>query len=168
MEGLVRRLADDRYALVVTASMATAVLLLLLSGLLAEGEATAHVRYHSLIALTLVLVAGWVVLGRSRATVASRAPVVGLLLIALGQLVEGTGAFGYAADDDTRRYGIVVLHDAGIGVTFLALVALALALAIAAAAFARARFGRGVTWPALAAAVVGALGLFLLQTLVGF
>jgi len=135
--------------------MVFALFLMATSGVLAEDLATGHVRYHAIIGGGALAIAGALVWSRRVPTLAKRALVVGLLVLAAAQFIEGIGAFGYGPDNDTRRHGIVVAHDLGLAATAIALLALAAALAVAAGSLARTRLRAGTAGPvAIAIAIV--------------
>jgi hypothetical protein len=114
--------------------VALAAALLAGADALADGGASSHARLHAAIALGALIAAGAVLRVRPVGGPASRALVIAFVLVAGGQLLEGVGALGYAADNDTRRSDLALAHDAGIAVAPVALLSLAVAVGIAAAA----------------------------------
>lgn len=70
------------YALAVAGEIVVAIALLAGAGILAESQATDHSRLHLGIALAVLLFAGTVLRARPKASIASRAPIIGLVLFA--------------------------------------------------------------------------------------
>ena len=141
---------------------------LLVAEVIAEGEATGHAWFHVLFfALPALVVAAGVIVLWPNAGLASRIPVIGLLALAAAQLIESVGAMGFAADNDARVSGIVVLHDLGLGLSAIGMIAAILGLGVGSGlASWRLRGRRG--WIGLAATAVGlAGGLLLVLTLTG-
>jgi uncharacterized membrane protein YoaK (UPF0700 family) len=159
---------DRRYALAVVVGIVVATALFASAGILAESGATDHSRLHAVIALAALLIGGTILRTRPNPTVASRAPVIGLVLVAGAQLMESVGALGYGPDNDTRRNGIALAHDIGTMATGVALLALVAAIAIAAGSMATGRSRRGILVPSLVALAIIAVGLFLVARLMGF
>lgn len=118
----------------VGAGVALSVVLLAGADLLAEGGARGHARLHAGVALIALILAGAIQLARPIGGAARRAGIVAFVLVAIAQLLEGVGALGYAADNDTRRSDLALAHDAGVAATPLALLSLAVAAGIAVAA----------------------------------
>jgi hypothetical protein len=158
----------SRYAFAVAGAIVVAIALLASAGILAEAGATDHSRLHAAIALAVLLIGGTILLTRPNPSIASRAPVVGLVLIAAAQLIESVGALGYGPDNDTRRSDIALAHDIGTMATGVALLALVVSVAIAAGSLANNRYRRGILVPSLVAFGIIAVGLFLVARLVGF
>ena len=156
----------SRYALAVAAEIVIAVALLASAGIFAESGATDHSRLHAATALVLLIIAGTILHVRPDPSIARRAPVVGLVLLAGAQLVESIGALGYGPDNDTRRHDIVVAHDIGVMATGVGMLAMVVAVAIAAGSL----IGR--SRPGIAQSLVGvgiiALGFLLVRVVVGF
>jgi hypothetical protein len=118
----------------VGAGVALAALLLAVADLLADGGASSHARSHAAIALGVLIAAGAILWVRPVGGPAGRALVIAFMLVAAGQLIEGVGALGYAADNDTRHSDLALAHDVGSMVAPVALLSLAVAVGIAAAA----------------------------------
>lgn len=156
--------------IVVSAGMVLAVALLAGVGIVAPDNDTGHARFHASTALVALLVAAGILWVRPRPTLANRAPVVGLVALAVAMLVESVGALGFGPDGYARVNDLVVLHDLGLLLTPLAMMAMVLALAIGAGAVIWQRTpgraaARGAA--ALAGLAVVALGLFLIATMTG-
>lgn len=154
---------------IVTRSIALAaavgVGLLIGADVFADGEAAGHVRYHALIALVVLAVA---ILPARRAEGSGRAiaPAIGLWLLAAAQLVEAVGGAGFDAANETRN-GIAWIHDLGLGLTVLGLVAAVVGIAVGIRdALARRGVPRGIAFGG-GAAILG-LGLFVVKSLIGF
>jgi hypothetical protein len=154
---------------IVTRSIAIAaavgVGLLVGADVFADGDAAGHVRYHASIALVVLAMA---ILPARRAEGSARAmaPAIGLWLFAAAQLVEAVGGAGFDAANETRN-GIAWIHDLGLGLTALGLVAAVVGIAVGIRdALARRGVPRGIAFGG-GAAVVG-VGLFVVKTLIGF
>jgi len=154
----------SRYRLAVAGEIVVAVALLASAGVLAESGATDHSRLHAAIALALLVIAG-IILGRPDPSIARRAPVVGLLLLAAAQLIESIGALGYGPDNDTRRNDIVLAHDFGVMATGVAMLAMVVAVAFAAGSL-TSRSRRGILVPSVVGFAIIAVGLLLVRVLV--
>jgi hypothetical protein len=102
--------------------------LLVGADVIADGVAASHVRYHALIALA-VLATAVLPARRSDGSARGAAPALGLWLLAAAQVVEGVGGAGYDAANATRN-GLAVIHDLGLGLTGLGLVAAVFGTAI--------------------------------------
>jgi hypothetical protein len=139
--------------------------LLVGADVIANGQAAGHVRYHALIALVVLAIA---VVSARRAGDSWRAfaPSIGLWLLAFAQLVEAVGGAGFDADNETRN-GLAVIHDLGIGLTSLGLVAVILGIAVGIwDALARRGIPRGIAVGGGMAVLV--LGAFAVKMLIGF
>jgi hypothetical protein len=157
----------SRYALAVAGEIVIAVALLATAGILAESGATDHSRLHAGIALAVLVIAGTILRVRPDPSIASRAPVIGLALLAAAQLIESVGALGYGPDNDTRRNDIVVAHDIGLMATGVAMLALVVALAIAAGSLTAGRSRQGILVPSLVVFGIIAVGFLLVRLVVG-
>jgi hypothetical protein len=149
-------------------AMAIAVMiaigLLVGADVFADGDAAGHVRYHALSALVVLAIA---VLAARRAGVGGRAaaPAIGLWVFAAAQLVEAVGGAGFNADNETRNE-LAVIHDLGLGVSAIGLVAAVLGISIGIGdALANRGASRGITVGG--GAVILGLGLFAVKTLIG-
>lgn len=139
--------------------------LLVGADVIADGDAASHVRYHALIALVVLAIA--VPLARrSGGSPRGAAPAVGLWIFTAAQLVEAVGGAGYDAANATRN-DLAVIHDFGIGLSALGLVAAVFGIAIGIMdALARRGVQSGI---ALGGGVAFlALGLVVIRTLIGF
>jgi hypothetical protein len=148
----------------IAAAAAVGVGLLIGADVFADGDAAGHVRYHALIAL-VVLAMAIVPARRAEGSARSVAPAIGLLLFAAAQLVEAVGGAGFDAANETRN-GIGWIHDLGLGLTGLALVAAVFGIAVGIRdALARRGVPRGIATGA-GTGILG-LGLFVVKTLIG-
>ena len=148
----------------IAAAAAVGVGLIVGADVFADGDAAGHVRYHASIALVVLAIA---ILPARRAEGSARAmaPPIGLWLFAFAQLVEAVGGAGFDAANDTRN-GIAWIHDLGLGLTGLGLVAAVVGIAIGIqGALARRGVQRGIAFGG-GAAVLG-VGLFVVKTLIG-
>lgn len=149
------------------ACLLASVGLVILALLLARVASSGHAIFHASSAL-LVLALGAAIIARwPAAGAASLAPAVGCLLMGISQLVEGVGALGYGVDGNSRQNGLVVLHDLGLAITPIGLVAMVLGFGIAVAALAGRRRGPGrrLAVPLAVAFVIG--GLVLVGKMIG-
>ena len=158
----------SRYALAVAAEIVIAVALLASAGILAESGATGHSRLHAATALVLLIIAGTILRVRPNPSIARRAPVIGLALLAAAQLIESVGALGYGPDNETRRNDIVVAHDIGLMATGFALLAVVVAAAIAAGSLMARGSRKGTLAPSVVVVGIIAVGFLLVRIVVGF
>jgi hypothetical protein len=139
---------------------------LLLAGVFAAGEAVGHARFHGLFAICVLVVAGAIHLRWRAVGWASRAPALGLVGLAAAQLVESAGAYGFDADNETRN-AVAIVHDIGLALTPLGMVAAIIGLA-AGMGVAASRGSGARRWAGAAASVVGlAGGILVVKTLMG-
>ena len=156
--------------MVVGAGIVLSMALLAGAGIVAPGTDTGHARFHGSTALMALLVAAGILWVRPSRTLANRAPVVGLVALAVAMLVESVGALGFGPDGYGRVNDLVVLHDLGLLLTPLAMIVMVVALAISAGAviWRRAAGSNAARATAvLVGLVVVAMGLFLIATLTG-
>lgn len=136
----------------------------LMAGALADAEASDHARLHAAIVAVLLLVAGTIRARWPSAGLASWAPTVGLILFAAGQAFEAVGAIGY---DATGRQKLAELHDVGLMITPLGLVATVVGITISLAV-GPGRGAGAARWVGIAAAIVVLVGgLALVKTMIG-
>ena len=147
---------------------AWAVAMLAVPALLALPLAVGHAQYHAVLALGVLLPALAIALRRGgHPTIASTAPIAGLALFAITQLVESIGGLGYGPDNDGRVNGLVAFHDLGVAITPIGLIAVLAGVTTGVGVLTGRRFRR----PALAAAlsalllVAGGIGV---AKLIGF
>jgi len=155
-------------ARIVAIGFVLALTQLLVAEVVAEGGATGHAWFHVLFfALPALAGAAGIMVLWPNAGLASRIPVIGLLALAAAQLIESVGAMGFDADNDARVRGIVVLHDLGLGLSAIGMIAAILGLAVGIGIASWRLRGRRA-WLGLAATLVGlAGGLVLVLTLTG-
>jgi hypothetical protein len=140
----------------------------LASFLVAPGAAGDHARFHGLLggAATAVALALALALRARPVAMARGAPIVGLGLFAITQLVEAFGAFGYGPDGNSRVNEMVVLHDLGVSISPVGLIgAIGGSSAGLTAAVAARSSRRGAT--AVAGAATIAVALILVAKMVG-
>lgn len=148
-------------ARVVALGIVLALIQLPVAELVADGGATGHAWFHVLFfALPALAVAAGIMVLWPNAGLASRIPAVGLLALAAAQLIESVGAMGFDADNDARVRGIVVLHDLGLGLSAIGMLAAAIGLALGLGIAGR-RVRGGRRWLGLAAALVALVGSLL-------
>jgi hypothetical protein len=94
------------------AATAMASVLVLGADVIAAGEAAGHVRYHAIVAI-VVAGLGSALAWRGARTDQLSAPAIGLLALAIAQLVEGVGGAGFDARNETRN-GLAVVDDQGL------------------------------------------------------
>ena len=140
---------------------------LILAGLFSAGDATGHARYHAIFALIFLLPAGAAVARWSGPGSASRFLAMGLAAGGAAQLVESVGAFGFDSRNDVRINGFAAVHDFGLLLSGLGMIAALLGLAISIAVVARRRSG-AQRWLGLAVAgVAGVGGGLIVKVLIG-
>lgn len=153
---------------ITVALMAWALVMLVLPAALALPLAVGHAQFHAIFALFVVLPALAIATRRgSEPTIASTAPIVGLASAAIAQLVESVGALGYGPDNDLRVNGLVALHDIGLAITPLGLIAALAGVTVGIGVLVRRRTGRPVLAAAMSVSflIVGGFGL---SKLLGF
>ena len=151
--------------IVVGVTAAGALAMLVAGGLLKEVVAGGHGQFHALFAL-IVLAPAIVLVRQVPAGSAATTPAVaGFTILAITQLVEGLGGFGFGPGNDVRVNALAQVHDLGLAITPLGLVAAALGVTIGVAQALRRRLGIA---PALAVtvAVLGGL-LVVVAKLIG-
>lgn len=118
------------------ALLVASVVLALVSGPVAIGEATTHAREHAtVVAVTAVLFAGVGLLIRPQASSPIvrvwRAVLIAFAFLAVVQLVEGVGGMGYGESNEGTRYSwLVVVHFVGVLATFLGYLAVFVSLIV--------------------------------------
>jgi hypothetical protein len=144
---------------------AVGIALLVGADVIAKGQAAGHVRYHAVVAL-VVLAISVVLARRAGDSWRPMGPSMGLGLLAFAQLVEAVGGAGFDAANETRN-GLAVIHDLGIGLTSLGIVAAILGIAVGIwDALARRGIPRGIAVGGGVAILV--LGAFAVKMLIGF
>lgn len=138
------------------------------SVVLAPSVAAGHVQMHATIA-AFCLGAALALVGRWRtAGLAVTAPALGLFAVAVAQLTESLGAFGFGPDNNSRVNGLVVFHDLGLAVSAIGLVSLIVGVSFGVG-LAFWRIGGAGRW--IGAGAGGAMligGLVAAKTLIGF
>jgi hypothetical protein len=143
---------------VIVATAAVALAQLGLAQVIGAGEAAGHATLHGISALAALVIAG-AILGRWRdAGLAVRAPAFGLAALAISQLVESFGAYGFEADNDTRN-GLAVVHDLGLALTPFGLMAAVIGVGLGLGALSMRHGGvaRGAGLAATAGVVAASL-----------
>jgi hypothetical protein len=117
-----------------------------------------HGQFHALFASVFLVPALVLAVRRPRGGSASGPAIIGLTIAALTQLVEGVGGFGYGPDNDGRVNVLAQVHDLGLLLAPVGLVAAAAGITVGVAQRIRPRIG---LWPALvlAAAVMSGLAV---------
>jgi hypothetical protein len=146
-------------------SAVVGVALLVGADVIADGAAAGHVRSHALSAVVVLAVAA-LIARRAAGSRPAVAPAIGLWLFAAAQLVEGVGGAGFVAANQTRN-SLAVIHDLGIALTSVGLVAAVVGIAIGGWQALAHRRVPPIVAVGGSAAILGA-GLFLVKTLVGF
>ncbi len=125
-------------------------------------EDPGHPQFNAASAVLLLGVA-WLAAVRGPATIARRSVAAACILLAVAFLVEAIGGFGF---DLHGRNQLAIAHDLGLGATALSLLGAAILLAIAAGSSVASR--SSARWLSILATLgSGAIGLFLVKTLVG-
>lgn len=155
-------------ARVVALGISLALAQLVVAAVVADGGATGHAWYHILFfALPALAVAALIVVRWPTAGSATHFPVFGLLALATAQFIESVGAMGFDSTNEARVGDIVVLHDLGLGLTAIGMVAAVVGLA-AGVGIAAWRLDGRRRWLGLAAAlIVSSGGLVLVLALTG-
>ncbi len=141
---------------------------LVVAQFLSSTVAAGHAQFHAFIALVAVAVALGIAWRWPASGLAGLAPVVGFSAFAVAQFVESLGAFGYGPDNDGRINGMAGLHDLGLGLTALGLVAAVAGLSVGVAAAGIRRQGSARIGMIAGAIVVGLGGLVVVKTMIGF
>ena len=144
-------------ALVVIPAIAAAAMFLI-GALVQAWVAGEHGQFHALFAAAFLAPALVLAIRRPKGGPASTPAIAGLTIAAITQLVEGVGGFGYGPGNVDRVNGLVALHDLGLLLAPIGMIAAALGATLAVAQLIRPRFGL-VPAIVLAAAVMGGLGL---------
>jgi hypothetical protein len=134
------------------------------AGNLAGPSSAGHAVYHASQLLATALLGGIIGWRRGHGR-GSLLAVIGLLLFAGSQLVEGVGALGF--DEDGGRTGLAVLHDIGIGLTPPAMLAAIAGLAIAIGSLIANRFPSRPLLAVAVAVLLATVGGFLVLKLIG-
>jgi hypothetical protein len=153
--------AGGRWALALVAVPTIGAAAMFVVGALVQAwVAGEHGQFHALFASTFLVPALMLAIRRPRGGPASTPAIIGLTVAAMSQLLEGIGGFGYGPGNESRVNALAQLHDLGVMLTPVGLVAGALGLTLAVAQLLRPRLGR---WPAviLATAVMAGLGLLI-------
>lgn len=134
----------------------------------ADGGATGHAWVHVLLfVLPSLALAALIVLRWPNAGHAARLPVIGLSTLAAAPLIESVGALGFGVDNESRVNGIVILHDLGLGLTGIGLLAALVGMATGVGIASWRLDGRR-RWLGLAAmVVVGSGGLLFVLAMTG-
>jgi hypothetical protein len=148
-----------RWALALVAAMSFGAAAMFLVGtFVQQWVAGEHGQFHALFAAVFLGPALVLAVRNPRGGTASTPVIVGLTIAALTQLVEGIGGFGYGPGNVDRVNALASVHDLGLAIAPLGLVAAALGITFGVAQLLRPRFG---LWPGvvIAAVVLGGLGL---------
>ena len=146
-------------ARLVAAVAAVALVQLGIARLIGAGESAGHATLHALTALPLLAIGGLILVRWPDAGLTVRAPALGFAALATSQLVESFGAYGFEADNDTRN-GFAVVHDLGLALTPLGLLAAVIGVGLGLGALSMRR--RGLARGAGLAATVGVVAASLL------
>jgi hypothetical protein len=138
--------------------------LLIGAGVIAEGDAAGHVRYHALSALVVLAIAA-LIARRAAGSGPAMAPAIGLWVFAAAQLVESVGGAGFDAANEQRN-SLAVIHDLGMVLTLVGLIAAVVGIALGGwQALDRRRVPR--TFAVGGGAAILGVGLLVVKTLVG-
>lgn len=162
---MVARIArTDALTQFIVALLAIEIVQLGLARVIGAGESAGHATLHAIAALSFLAIAGLLLWRRPDAGTAVRAPALGLAALSIALLVESFGAYGFAADNDTRNW-FAVVHDLGSGLTSLGLIAAfaGAGLGLAALSLRRRGIARGAGLAAgVVVVVTGVLGVKML------
>ncbi len=165
---LVRALRQTLAGQLTGVGLLAAAGLVIAAQLLSQVAASGHALFHASFAIGVLVLGGAIIARWPTAGLTSLAPAVGCLLMGTSQLVEGIGALGYGVDGYSRQNGLAGLHDLGLAITPVGLVAMVLGFGVAVAALA-SRWqgpGRRLAMPAAIVLVLG--GLVLVVKMIGF
>lgn len=148
--------------------MLASIVVVVTGATVGEGSGGGHASLHALTSGVLFGLGLVILVRRPRPTLASRAPVVGIVALGSGTLVEGIGAFGFVGD---ARTDLAFVHDLGLGLSGLGMVAFVIGGAIGLHGLARQvlpgdPLGRTVATAIGLLALVG--GFVIFATLAGF
>ena len=155
-----------RWALYLAAVPAVAAFVMFVIGIsVSSWLSGGHIQTHSIFAALMCGPALLIARVSPRGGPASTPAIIGLTIAAFTQLVEGVGASGYSAGNQNRVNVLAGVHDIGVTLAPIGLIAAAVGVTLAVGARLRPRFGR---WPAIAMSVVvlGGLG-FLIAKMIG-
>jgi hypothetical protein len=152
----------DRWLVIVV--FATMAVILGLSFLMADRVASDHAYFHAMFALIGAVPAG-ILATRPHPARWRQVAIVGLELLAITQLVEAVGAWGFAPDNDTVTGPIKGLHDVGLAISPLGLLGAVVGVAVAVALALRAQ-GRSMVAVA-AGGGTAVVGLVVVAKLIG-
>lgn len=158
--------ARARWALLAVGFTAVAAASMFAIGSLVQAVvAGEHGQFHALFAAVFLAPALIVAIRRPRGGPATTPVIIGLTVAAVTQLVEGVGGFGYGPGNVDRVNALVIVHDLGLAISPIGLVAAALGVTLGVGQLLRPRFGLA---PALVLAVLvlGGLG-FVIAKMVG-
>jgi hypothetical protein len=122
--------------------------------------AVGHAQFHALFAAGVLLPAAVLAWRNRQPTLASIAPVSGLLMLAYAQMVDSVGGLGYGPDNDGRVNALANVHDLAQGLVGLGLMGVAIGVGTGIGTLVAQRTGRrlmGLVAAALAI-VVGGFG----------
>lgn len=154
--------------LVVAGFILASLAVVVIGSLAGEGAGGGHAVLHATTSAVLFGLGLVILVRRPRATLANRAPVIGLAAFGIGTLVEAIGAFGFVGDE---RTDLAIVHDLGLGLTQLGMIAAIAGGAIGLRALARRALPSGRLGGAVATTigvVVFLGGMTVFATLVGF
>lgn len=146
--------------LLVGVTTTAAVAMFIIGALVQEWIAGEHGQFHALFASVFLAPAAVLVVRRPRGGAASTPAIVGLSVAAITQLVEGVGGFGYGPGNVDRVNALAQVHDLGVALAPIGLIAAALGLTLGVAQLIRPRFGL-VPALVLAVLVMGSLGVLI-------
>jgi hypothetical protein len=127
--------------------------------------AAGHAYFHAIFALVGAIPAA-ILAAKAGGAAWARIAIVGLELLAITQLVEAVGAWGFGPDNDTVVSEVKALHDLGVVLSPVGLIGAVAGVAIGVAAWLRAR-GRSMIAVA-ASGGVAVVGLVVVAKLIGF
>jgi hypothetical protein len=155
-----------RWALVlVGAPTVGAVVMFVVGALVQQIVAGEHGQFHALFASVFLAPALLLAVRRPNGGAIVTPAIIGLTAAAISQLVEGVGGFGYGPGNEARVNALAQVHDLGVMLAPLGLVAAALGVTVAVAQLIRPRLG---PWAALVVAALVMAGLgFVIAKMIG-
>lgn len=113
----------SRGALFLVAVIVGSIVQVIVGGLVVEFVAGGHAQFHAAAAVVLAGIGLAIRLRWSASGAASSLPALGFGVLATAWLVESLGAYGYGPDNDTRVSSFVLLHELGLILSALGMIA---------------------------------------------
>lgn len=148
---------ESRVAQILVVVIVGSIVQVIAGGLVGEIVAGGHAQLHAGTALVVAVVGLAIRLRWVSSGAASGLPAFGLGVLAAAWLIESLGAYGFGPDNDSRVNAFVLLHDLGLDLVGLGMLAAVIGVVTGVAVAARRRTGV-VRWLVAGGAVVGLAG----------